>query len=142
MVDELPLSFRSTVSGRHAIVSDEGDSIWLYLTSPGSTRPERDCWLLNKPSAAAEPHLPDYKTAGLPPPAPASIIDEAGVRELPSADRWSARWSSDGETVAIAVDGVEIGLATITEPRGIALYLTKTSPWGRPWDATLVARLL
>jgi hypothetical protein len=62
-------------------VSDEGDSIWLYLTGPDSERPVRDFWLLNTPAAAAEPDRTRYRESKRSPPAPASIIDRHGVQD-------------------------------------------------------------
>jgi hypothetical protein len=136
-----PLSFRSGVSGRAVIIADEGDSIWAYLTESGTIRPERDCWLFNKPTAANDPDLEQYRAASLPPPAPASVIDAAGVIDAPQAAHWSVRWSDDGTAAVVALDGVDIGVMAMAEPRGMSRHLREAGPWGRSWDAQFVERL-
>ena len=139
--DPLFLCFESAVSERTALVADEGDSVWLYLTRPGATDVERDCWLFNKPSAARAPDFSTYEAADLPPPAPADIIVPGGVSDVPDEEHWSVRWSEDGETVAVAIDEVEIGVVSASEPRGFARYLSAASPWGNPWDPALLKQL-
>ena len=133
--------FRSAVSGRSVIVADERDSVWAYLTEPGSVRPQRDCWLFNKPTAAATPDLNVYRAESLPPPAPASEIDAAGVLDTSRPVRWNVRWSADGEAALIVVDDEAVGVVAAREPSGISRHLISAGPWGRPWDAQLVARL-
>jgi hypothetical protein len=141
MTEPLLLSYFSDVSKRTAIVADEGDSVWLYLTEPETQRPERDCWLLNTTTAPASPDFARYREQGQPPPAPASIIDPDGVRTTPAPDRWSVRWSTDGEAVAVALDGNPIGFVRSSEQRGCARFLLRASPWGSPWDQDAASRI-
>jgi len=107
MTDELLVSFRSEVSGRTVVVSDEGDSVWGYLTRAGTLQPERDCWLFNTPEAPLSPDISEYRRTRRPPPAPAAMVGPGGVQDPPRAERWSVRWSQAGESVAIALDGVD-----------------------------------
>jgi hypothetical protein len=129
------------VSGRSAIISDEGDSVWLYLTSTSGDDFERDCWLFNKPSAAAEPDLEHYEAESLPPPAPAAYADAAGTRECPSEEHFELEWSEDGESALVLLDGVPLGLVSSHEEQGMPRHLLRESGWGRPWDDALVGRL-
>ena len=142
MTDELLVSFRSEVSGRTVFVSDEGDSVWGYLTHAGTLQPERDCWLFNTPGAPLSPDISEYRSTQRPPPAPAVMVGAGGVQDLPSAERWSVRWSRAGQSVAIALDGLDIGVIAAAERRGISRHLTQSGPWGGRWDDVLVARLL
>jgi hypothetical protein len=128
-------------SGRTVIVADEGDSVWAYLTQSGSLRIERDCWLFNTASAATDPDLEHYRAASLPPPAPATIVTAAGVLAEPQAGRWNVRWSDAGDAAAVVLDGVDVGVMSVSEPRGMSRHLLEAGPWGRPWDAHVVARL-
>src|SRR5262249_34156597 len=89
----------SDVSGRTAIVAEEMDSFWLYLTGRASPRIECDCWLFNTPAAPADPDMETYRARSAPPPAPVDFITAEGVRQLPAAERWSFRWSDSGEAV-------------------------------------------
>jgi hypothetical protein len=128
-------------SGRIAIVSDEGDSVWLYLTRTSGDDFERDCWLFNKPSAPGMPDLDRYQADSVPPPAPAEYIDAAGTRECPSEERFQLQWSDDGESALLLLDGVPLGLVSSQEEHGVSRYLLRESGWGRPWDGALVQRL-
>ncbi len=141
MTEPLLLASRSSASGRTAIVSDEGDSVWLYLSRADSQQPERDCWLFNKSSAPPAPDARSYMSRGSPPPAPAEMVAPNGVQEPPAPARWSFRWSARGDAVAVAIDGLEIGAVALEAPKGFALYLAKLGPWGRPWDASVIANL-
>jgi hypothetical protein len=42
------LSFRSTASGRHATLEDDGYSAWLYLTSQSEYRVIADCFVYSR----------------------------------------------------------------------------------------------
>jgi hypothetical protein len=117
-----------------ALIADEGESTWLYLTAPGTQRIERDCWLFNTPTSPSSPDLALYAAQRRPPPAPRTLIDPGGVRATPSAERWSVRWSADGEAVAVAVDGEPIGFVRASDHRGFARFLREASAWGNPWD--------
>lgn len=142
MPPRLFVTCRNDASDRTAIVSEDGDSVWLYLTQRGTERPERDCWLLNTLSA---PELPDptrYRSMGQPPPPPFDELDSEGAMDPPQPSRWSFRWSLDGDAVLVAVDGVPIGAVGAAHTRGFSRYLRRPGPWGKPWDATAVATMV
>jgi len=132
--EPLALEFDSEASGRTAVIADEGDSIWLYLTHPSQAEFVRDCWLFNKPSAPAEPDPERYEAQSLPPPAPAQLIEPAGVRPCPDEASFRVRWSADGHGVAVLVDGVVVGVAAMALEGGMSRYLRAAGPWGEPWD--------
>jgi hypothetical protein len=139
--ENLWLEFDCEASGRSAIVEDMGDSVWLFLTPPGDSGIDRDCWLFNKASAAAQPELGKYEAESLPPPVPAQLMQAEGTRDVPAEERWSARWSDDGQSVVVAVDGIDLGVASMSEEHGMSRYLTQDCGWGRPWDDALLKRL-
>jgi hypothetical protein len=128
-------------SGRSAIIDDMGDSVWLLLTPPGGSGIDRDCWLFNTPSAPAEPDLEKYESESVPPPVPARLMHPEGAREVPAEERWSARWSDDGHSVVVAVDGIDIGVASASEEKGMSRYLLEECGWGRPWNDAALKRL-
>jgi hypothetical protein len=139
--DGLWLEFDCETSGRVAIVEDLGDSVWVFLTPPDESSIEQDCWLFNTPAAPPDPDVDSYRERSLPPPVPAQLRHAQGQREVPAAERFSARWSDDGDSVAIALDGVEIAVASASLERGMARYLIEESGWGSPWDEALLKRL-
>ena len=140
--DALLLEFDNEASGRTAVIADEGDSVWLYLTHPSEEEIEQDCWLFNLPTAPAEPDPAAYEAQSAPPPAPAQFITPEGTRALPQERSLRVRWSRDGHTVAAVLDGVTIGLASIREDHGVSRYLRQACPWGKPWDDARCSALL
>jgi hypothetical protein len=101
---KLFVASRSDRSSRTAVIAEEVDSIWLYLSAPGKQGPERDCWLLNTEDAPARLAADDYRRFGSPPPLPAdrsSGTPPAGAR---SEERWSFVWAPDAspDTSAMA----------------------------------------
>lgn len=122
-------------SGRTAVVSEEADSVWLYLTAAGQQRPERDCWLLNTPDAPPRPVPQLYRERQSPPPAPADFTVPGAVRPVADADRWAFVWSADGLSVAALLDDEPIGIASAHRPRGLARFIKPgAAPWAEPWD--------
>jgi hypothetical protein len=132
--DELVLEFDSEASGRTAVIADEGDSVWVYLTHPDDSSIERDCWLFNKPTAPTEPESDDYQAEGTPPPVPARFLVAEGPRPLPNERSFRVRWSKDGHAAAVLIDGVPIGVVSADQKRGMSRFLREACPWGRPWD--------
>src|SRR5262245_687310 len=92
----------NAVSGRSALVADEGDSVWLYLTKPGDSKISADCWLFNRVAAPNPEELStkaaDYRARGEPPPATSDVVDER-ARLSGELDDTRVRvfWSTDGE---------------------------------------------
>ncbi len=138
--DALRLESDHEASGRTAIVSDEGDSVWLYLTAPDGAELSRDCWLFNKPSAPAEPKVDQYGEQSLPPPAPASLIRPEGVGACPPEEAFDIVWSADGESVLVRLRGAALGMICAGYERGFSCHLQAECGWGQPFDDELMQR--
>ena len=140
-MDTLFLTDANPQSGRTAVVTEEADSVWLYLTAPGQPRPERDCWLLNTPDAPPRPLPHLYRERQSPPPAPADFTLPGAVQAVPTADRWSFVWSDDGMSVAALLDDEPIGIASAGRPKGLARFIKAgAAPWAEPWDESFWLR--
>jgi hypothetical protein len=140
------LSREHQQSGRTAIIADEGDSVWLYLTEPHATAIAADCWLFNRivaPSAAAlQARLGEYRAQALPPPAPADTVGPRGLRELPlEPDSVALTWSATGDAVAAWVEGELVGFIGPGDRRGHSRHLLAEGPWGAPLDLGLFLHL-
>jgi hypothetical protein len=85
---------------------------------------------LQHPTAATDPDLEHYRAASLPPPAPATMVAAAGVLAEPASGRWHARWSAAGDAAAVVLDGVDVGVLAVGEPRGMSRHLLEAGPWG------------
>jgi len=139
------LALKHKRSRRTAIVTDEGDSVWLYLTEPSALTIVADCWLLNRVlTSSAQPMLPpfgDYRAQALPPPAPADVVGPNALRKGPlKPTDVDVTWSANGEAAAAWVDGELVGFIAPGERRGYSRHLQVRGPWGAPLDAELFRR--
>src|SRR5687767_10494701 len=123
MPSEIWLSSESELSGRAAVIADEGESVWLYLTQADGRGILADCWLFNRvPAPSAEEIKAEsaaYRERGAPPPAARDVTDNRAqlLGEL-DPNRVRIAWSKDGEAAAAWVDGLLAGFAISNERRG------------------------
>jgi hypothetical protein len=142
------VSERHPDSGRTAIIADEGDSVWLYLTDADGEEVTADCWLMNRIPAPRYAKLAEtdgaerYRGEGLPPPAIAEVVAEGAFRSTPlEAARCRFTWAANGESVAAYYETVLLGFIERGEPRGFSRFLRVPSPWGEPLDLERFAQL-
>ena len=140
-MDSLHVTERHPDSRRTAIIADEGDSVWLYLTDAGGEGITADCWLMNRIPAPRYAELAEndgaerYRGEGLPPPAIAEVVAEGAFRSAPlEAARCRFTWAANGESVAAYYETVLLGFIARGEPRGFSRFLRVASPWGEPLD--------
>ena len=119
-------------SHRRAVVDDDGDSVWLYLTIPDSLDPSADCWLYNRrrfTNAEVEAWPRDR-----PPPAPEGTAHPDSSRDSPLPEGIEFHWDKDGESVAVSFEGETLGFIAAGQHLGYSRYLALTGPWGSPFD--------
>ena len=138
MAGELVFSATDTGSRRSIIVAREIDSVWCYLTAPGSMSPVADCWLFNLVEAPET--LVNYRGIDGVPPATARLTSQPSALALPPTEEFSAVWSSDGEAAAIAVRDRVLAFLLAPQEHGYCRYLNLASPYGKPFDADLFSR--
>ncbi len=141
MTRSFPVSERHPDSQRTAIIADEGDSVWLYLTDAGGEAVTADCWLMNRIPAPRYADLAEhegaerYRDEGLPPPAIAEVVADGAFRSVPlEATRCRFAWAANGESVAAYYEAELLGFIARGEPRGFSRFLRVPSPWGEPLD--------
>ena len=128
-----------SVSGRCAIVNDDGDSAWLLLTDGDGHKIIADCWLYNRrhfdrAELATWPH-------DRPPPAPDDAIDPGALRTMPLLDAIAFVWDRAGDGVAVIAQGQVLGFIAPGSRRGHSQFLRESGPWGVPFDGDLFERL-
>jgi hypothetical protein len=133
--ENLFLEAEHVASGRFAVLEDDGTSAWLYLTEPDSRKPAADAWVYNRIAAPPTEAIKSYR--GGPPPAAQGYASETAMCAHPAAHEWSFVWSSDGEAVAVAKDGVPVALIILGQKGGYSRELIKDGPWGHPWSDKL-----
>ena len=126
-------------SRRWAIVANEGDSVWLYLTEPDRERPVADCWLLN--TIPAPEDLSAYRAARSAPAATREFAGPDARGVFPDASSVRFQWSADGESVAAFVTDELLGFIASGQRRGFSRHLVAEGPFGHPLDQQLYSRL-
>jgi hypothetical protein len=148
MPTALHVSERHPDSRRTAIIADEGDSVWLYLTEASGEGVTADCWLVNRIPAPSYAELAEdegaerYRGEGLPPPAIAEVVAEGAFRSSPlDAASCHFAWAANGESVAAYYETELLGFIVRGEPRGFSRFLRVASPWGEPLDLARFAEV-
>jgi hypothetical protein len=141
MTSSIHISERHPDSGRTAIIADEGDSVWLYLTDTSGEGVIAEAWLMNRIPAPRYAELAEnqgaerYRDEGLPPPAIAEVVADGAFRATPlEAARCRFAWATNGESVAAYYETELLGFIARGEPRGFSRFLRVASPWGEPLD--------
>jgi hypothetical protein len=128
-----------SVSGRCAIVDDDGDSAWLLLTDGDGSKVVADCWLYNR-RHFARTELATWPR-DRPPPAPDDAIDREALRSTPLLDEITFVWDTAGDAVAVSAQEEVLGFIAPGSRRGHSLFLRESGPWGAPFDGELFQRL-
>ena len=109
---EAPFDYEQhPLTRRWAVVEEDGEVAWLYLSAPDALKPVAACFLYNQADQAA--------------PQPKNI---------------HFRWSSDGESVAVYFESVLMGFIAGGEQRGFSKLLTAPGALGAPLDESLYER--
>lgn len=122
-------------SKKEARFVDHGHSAWLYLTNSDSQVVVADCWIYNRIPAPKESEITQYKTSS--PPAVASYAHAHAEFTPLQSDNFELKWSPDGRSVALLINGIPFGFIPPGVQRGYSKHLTKTGPWGHKWDEKL-----
>ena len=126
------LSEQNTVARRYAVLKDDGQTGWLYLTHPDATQPMADVWVFNRVPPPRHEQIRSY--APSPPPAPVGYAGDFGLIEAPLKFRWLFIWSDDGEAVAVAKDGHPIAFILASRKHGFSRNLMRDGRWGMMWS--------
>lgn len=140
-MDEILLEDRSGISGRFVVVIEEGGhSVWVYLTERASSRPVRDVPLASRVDPLPLHRTHEYTASGGPPPVGEGFL-APGWKRVGPLGTFMARWSADGESVCILIDGVPSAILSASTGHGASRALLKDGPWGRRWDDREYERL-
>lgn len=127
LADEL-----NPLSNQTAFVVDEGESVWLYITSGCDSTIISDCWLFNTvPSKAdIDKDAPRHR----PPPVVTSFLITEDIHQIPESSDIRFMWSVDAHSVAIMVFDEVLGFIADGEKHGYSRNLARQGPWGNPFD--------
>ena len=131
--DHLLLTEQHRDTKRYAILANEGDSVWLYLTAPGDARIVADVWVANVIEAPQAMDLEPYRSQSRPPPAPADVVGEGAQIEAPGSVDWKFLWMEDGEGIQVILNGSPRAALLASAKRGLCRAVAVEGPWGAPW---------
>jgi hypothetical protein len=106
------LSDVSVQSSRHAVIEDDGEVAYLYLTERGRQNIVASAWIYSRTN------FPD-----------------------PTERDWTFLWSDDGESVAVLADGHPLACIVGAVGPGYSRELEAGSSLGHAWDDTTYARV-
>jgi len=128
-------------SRRFAILEDNGNSCWLYLTTPDQPRPEKDCFVYAPVEPIEELNIDAVRDEGEPPILTKNLATNSALLTNPKPSDFRLRWSVDGESIAVVHKGVPVAMIVKDRKRGVSKALNKSSFFGEPWDQGLYERV-
>lgn len=133
------LSWIHPVSHRTAILEEIDGMVWLYLSQPQTTQPERDCpaFVTTTPPDSVDWEL--IKQTGEPPCITKDVASNRARIEQPAPGDFSSVWSSDGESMAVKHQGSYICMIVAGHNRGHSRAIEISNPLGEPFDESLFA---
>jgi hypothetical protein len=115
-----------TQSLRHAVVEDDGNAAFLYLTAPQSTTIVASAWIYN---SAQFPAIPPGRTDST-----ESDGSAAGAFRDSAGNEWTLRWSPDGHSVAVVANQFPLACILAAGNPGYSRGLRSPNALGRVWD--------
>ena len=137
MADSILAESHSPASNRRAIVCDEGESVWFYLTDVDGQSLVADCWLFN--TIAAPLDLSGFADRDRPPPATVSFAKVGTQRPAPRADEVAITWTLDGHGACVHVEGQVKGFIDARDGHAQCVNLTQSGPFGAEFDSAVYA---
>jgi hypothetical protein len=134
------LEHQHAASRRLVVLEADDRCAWLYLTEPGSRRPERDAFAYSPgPLTTAEQVRAEAKE-GLAPSLPSDYASGRAVIADARAEDFTFLWAADGESVALLRRDEPIAMIVAGSKRGHSKALARSAPHGEPWDEVAYER--
>ena len=134
MAQDIFLQSKNAISGRNAVLEDNGKIAFLYLTEPQIAKPVRDAIVYSRIPPVSSVDWERIKQAREMPPLHEDIASSAAVISSPEESEFAFEWSGDGDAVAILRNEVPLAFVTMKERLGFSKAVIKQSPFANPWD--------
>lgn len=134
MADQIFLDSKNAVSGRTAILEDDGQVAYLYLTAPASTKIERDVIVYMRVQPITEGEWKKIMAAKSTPRLTINIASTTAVIKDPAEREFEFCWAHDGNSVAALRHGVPLAFTSTTERLGYSKAVAVTSPFANFWE--------
>ena len=127
------LEWRHEYSRRIAMLEVDSASAWLYLYYPDERRPEKDVFAYSVGLLVTTERAREVAKAGTQPPLASEYASPSAVLSDAKPEEFSLRWSTDGESVALIIEGRPLAMIVSGGKRGYSAALGKSGPFGEPW---------
>lgn len=134
MAEDIFIHSHNAVSDRLAILDDDRRVAYLYLTKPGTQKPEKDAIAYSRVAPVTKLDWAEAAKTGGTPLLSQELASTSAVISDPIAGEFSFRWSRDGQSVALLRNGVPIAFASASEQFGYSKAVAKSSPLANAWS--------
>ena len=138
--DEIFLDSKHAKSHRFAILEEKNGTAWLYLTAADKPKPEKDVVVFARSRLATLNDVRAVAKKGQPPPLAKDYASKDALIRKPQGDEFTFLWSKDGQSVAVIHRGLPIAMILSNSKRGFAKAISKSGPFGEPWDQSAYER--
>ena len=123
-------------SQRHAVLDEEGDVAYLYLTEPKVPRPEADVIAFSTGRLLTESEAKKVAEQGAPPPLTIAAASKEAIVADAKASEFTFVWKPDGESVCLLHKGRPVAMivrvgSTFT---GYSRAIAREGSYGKPWS--------
>src|SRR3989338_625433 len=127
---------KNNISGRFAIIEENGTGAWLYLTPMSGEGIDRDAFIYSLIEPAEKLNIDEIKN-GDTPILTKAVASELAVITNANESELAFKWSADGNSVAVLYRDDPIAFINSGEKSSCSKSLSKESFFGRPWDQSL-----
>lgn len=134
MAKDIFVHSHNPTSNRLAVFQDDESVAYLYLTKPGTQKPEKDAIAYSRVPLVAKVDWSKIKETGETPHLSQDIASSTAVVKNPLESEFSFKWSTDGHAVALFRNSVPIAFASASDKFGYSKAVAKSSPLANAWD--------
>ena len=120
------------LSGRTAVLDDDGESCWLYLCADGGRSILKSVFVYSPVEPVDRATWKKKISAGEAPVLIADYASGAAVVAERYPDDFAFRWREDGDAVAVLFRDVAIAVVSVDEKHGSSKAIGRSGPFGDP----------
>lgn len=130
---EIFIEQRNKISGRFAILEENGTSAWLYLTPKSGKGIDRDAFVFSPIEPAEKLNIDEIKNGNTPILTKKFASDSAVIKDITESEI-SFEWSKDGHSVAVLYKNKPIAFIDSVHKSSFSKALKKEGFFGKPWN--------
>ncbi|MFY0701413.1 MAG: hypothetical protein JXR04_11355 [Bermanella sp.] len=141
MAEGLFIHSHSDVSGRFAILDEDEQVAFLYLSKPYTQEPEKDAIAYMRVSPPKDVDWAQMAKSGMPPVLSEKFASSTATIRSAKESQFSFQWSIDGNSAALLYNGKPIAFVSSSEPIGYSKAVAKENKLTNPWSESLYDKL-